>query len=145
MYIHAFDPGKTTGHVVLRAVKKGELEVCLSDELTTYQEYALAAEHLVRFPDPHIVVIEAFRLYKEKARDLVGSLMPAAESAGIIKYLCWQYKVEWVEQMASCKMAFSRSEVVAQVLPGYMLPKSQHERDALQHALYYWFNTGRKL
>jgi hypothetical protein len=143
MYIHAFDPGENTGYCLLQCcLGVGHIHVTGSKTLTLYQELAWVAETF-QSTKPNIVVIEAWRLYPHKALSQIGSKMPAAEQAGIIKYLCWLHNIEWVEQMASCKQAFESPNVIAQVLPGYTLPKSEHEKDALRHALYYWFNTGR--
>jgi hypothetical protein len=142
MFIHAFDPGESTGFAILE-VKVEEpriLHVIDTDVFTTYKDF----NEWPLVQRPKIVVIEAFRLYAFKAQSQIGSYFPAAEKAGIIKYLCFLHGLSWVEQMASCKYPFANLKTIKDVIPDFEAPKTEHEIDAIRHGLYWWFNTGIK-
>ena len=143
MYIHAFDPGETTGYAILEVVSPRVLKTVRTCCLVEHEEFSsLTNEFDYRLPV--IVVIEAFRLYAHKAESQIGSYFPAAEKAGVIKFICWMTGVKWIEQMASCKFPFANLKTIKEVIPDFEKPKTEHEIDAIRHGLYWWFNTGIK-
>jgi hypothetical protein len=145
MYIHAFDPGESTGFAVLQVEARARiLHIVATDVFTIHKDFDDWHTTTAVLWKPKIVVIEAFRLYAFKAQSQIGSYFPSAEYAGIIKYLCWLRNLQWIEQMASCKFPFANLKTIKEVIPDFEKPKTEHEIDAIRHGLYWWFNTGIK-
>lgn len=147
MFVHAFDPGATTGFVILKTEPKLELVVARS--FTEFGDYYYWSIDLLQRYKPDAIVVEDFHLYPHMARHQIGSSFPSAQYIGIIKYIVHLVNRRLPEnnfivtmQPASCKEPFDKDhwwETVT-ILPQLSTITSQHIRDAAMHALYYWFN-----
>jgi len=78
------------------------------------------------------IIIEEFRLYPWTAKSLIWSDMPVCKLIGKIEYICEKNGIKVVFQKASIK----RLPFVKKELKGKKF-KTQHERDAYMHLVYY--------
>lgn len=138
-YIHAFDPGETTGFALLSYVDGHHLAPTL---LRTHEIVGPRRLHdwvnLVFRKYPGDVVIEDFRLFAGSAQHLIHNKFPAVITIGGLVYICSIHNIEPTYQMASCKLSFPNHQLEKM---GVSLPSSGHCIDAIRHGMYYYFNN----
>jgi len=141
MKILSFDPGETTGFAYFefpKNYKDIQLDGTVSDYLKFWGEFkdyiTLEEIFFAHSVKPDIVVIEAFRLYPHKANDKVLSSFPTVEIIGIIKYLCWNNEIPFVEQGANTKKFYGNKKL--RMCDLFERGRSPHIRDAVRHGLY---------
>jgi len=135
MWVYSFDPGATTGFCLL-ATEPG-LRVTESRELVSWKDWGVLERCWIK---PCVIVAESFHLFPGAAQHLINNVFPAAQKIGVIEYLAWKTDIRVVFQAPSIKKMFPDKELRVH-LPGYVLPSSDHIRDALRHAVYYYFNN----
>lgn len=161
-YILAIDPSGnykegfgTTGWVLINY--KGDL---LARGCIEAKQYSCAEEYwnahldlLKRYINEHgrklIVVIEEYRLYRQRAQNQTNSLMETPRLIGLIQWLCWNYNQTYSMQLASSVKQRWADGILLQ--EGYfgkrnnyiyhkqsnISLKSEHVRDAFRHAIHY--------
>jgi hypothetical protein len=139
--IHAFDPGVTTGFTITKHDQRG-IELLFRAELVGMEGWQRWSDVLWKVAKPDRIVVEAFRLYPNKAQSQIGSRFPSAEGIGIARFVAHCKSIPIVEQMATCKEAF-QDDLLQKVLPTIALETSPHIKDAARHACYYHYNTLR--
>lgn len=138
-YIHAFDPGQTTGYALLayNDPKEPPKLIDLRETFGNKFIHEWAKDFETR---PGVVVIEDFRLYAGAAEHLIHNKFPAVITIGALQYVCWEHNVEPHYQMASMKGAFQ--DLVKHWDAGRFagpIPTSRHVCDALRHGLAYYY------
>lgn len=124
------DPGGTTGWVLLG----GPIYVLRYGE-------AKSAEEVVQVvSEANVVVLETFRPRPSKAGGIAGRRVRSAEVAGQVEARANELGVKVYYQEPSTVKPFF-SDALLRHLGVYL--KGRHARDALRHALYwYWFVYG---
>lgn len=141
MFIHGFDPGLTTGYAVFDTDLKKF--VCFAELRTVKGHCDTVRKQIVELGRRGVYVVEDFHLFKHKAQDLIDNGMPAARRIGIIEALVFMLdNAEIVLQPPSNKVQFPDTEL-RHVLKTHTLPMTNgrmHVRDAMRHAVYYYFD-----
>ncbi|MDD4722678.1 MAG: hypothetical protein PHR07_08045 [Acidaminococcaceae bacterium] len=137
MILIAIDPGKTTGVVCAHAPSLKTLYtlelITLTDVVDTITKLSGSEGY------PTTIIIEEFRLRKNKAVQQAGSTIPSAEVIGAIRgWAVGKDNVEIVMQSAS-----AIGTIVPVMLKAFDLWKptvgKPHARDAARHLIYYCF------
>jgi len=81
-----------------------------------------------------IVVVEEFRLYPWTAKAHVWSNMPVCKLIGKIEYICEENNIRIIYQPASIKKLPFVKKIIKECGLKF---KSQHEKDAYMHLVYY--------
>jgi len=139
----AFDPGGTTGYVMMTTTE----ELADGSSLRSFGQALLVAhmqfpnwqklDRLIQRSTVDTVVYEDFILYPWKAQAQAYQQIPSAEVIGVIKYLCQKEGVLCVGQNASLA---KNARVNRNLDTSGLKP---HEADALRHALCYLSRIGR--
>ncbi len=144
--IVAFDPGKTVGvcHAILLRQRDNIWDVVFVTKERKYPDDA----HTITNTDidgADIIICEAWRLYADKAKSLIGDDLPGPRALGFIEgYLSHEGRRPPVLQSAECIRGLDPQYTKAvEEYIGYKI-KSNHERDALKHILYYLVTGGYK-
>lgn len=136
-YIHAFDPGLTTGYALFDVSTK----TFLTRELTTIADHRSVFLKDQLFREDSMIVMEDFHMFEWKKDDLVNNGFPACRRIGIIEafaYMYWTGK-SIVMQPPSTKTTFP-NPTLKRAFSLDKLPTSPHEKDAMRHATYYYFD-----
>jgi len=143
MYIHAFDPGASTGFVVLKTSPR--LELVAARVLKTFADFDYWGSTTWIKYLPDAIVIEDFHLYPHMAAKQIGSGFPSVKFIGVIQYIAYTHSLSHAVTMqpASCKEPFDKDhwDETLGILPQLKDVSSQHICDAAMHALYFYFNT----
>lgn len=150
--VWGLDPGHTTGFACIEIVK-GKVVSAFTSSIAWESRMAMLHRLLVlharpdgasALPAPEVLVIEDFRLYATHASAQVGSNFPSVNVIGATQALLWSRTLDLgrkpikdVYQMAS---SIARIQLPLSVIEK---TKTQHERDAISHILYYLINTHR--
>ncbi|NIW13752.1 MAG: hypothetical protein GWN31_07450 [Candidatus Thorarchaeota archaeon] len=131
MKILAFDPGGTTGVVLLDTTSPK----IFNAPLTFPQElYQFLGDSVVPGCVDHIV-IEQFRLYSYKAQSKSWSDFPEIRAQGAIEYAAYQAGIVYTLQPPSTAKQAIQDGLLKEY--GFYKGYAAHERDALRHALTY--------
>lgn len=137
MILIAIDPGKTTGIVCVQAPS---LDTAIMAETTDIKN-TIDFIRIMRTSEEHptTIIIEEFRLRKNKAVQQAGSTIPSAEVIGAIRgWAIGKDNVEIVMQSAS-----AIGTIVPVMLKAFGLWQptvgKPHARDAARHLIYYCF------
>ena len=142
MLVTAYDPGETTGFVIVRS---GDWppELVTSSVLTSplhiLDSFAIIKDSGT-LTEGLVIIIEDFRLYAGYSRTMINNRFEPVKVIGQIELLANMAGISecLTYQMASCKTGFPNSLLTEL---GYQLKGvSIHERDALRHALYWTAN-----
>lgn len=137
MSILAFDPGESTGW-------------CFQDQEgrltggTLPKVHTVVAEKIVS-TRPSIVILERFNLYPQKAQSLAWNSFYPCEVIGVIKYVCAQLGITYVEQAPSVKKYFGGFQAdweQVKSTSGFKL--TEHVKDAYMHYKYFQRNGLKK-
>ena len=137
------DPGHTTGWVVLDIATGVPLkrEQTTGNEATSDFLYQLSHE----FPDTAYeltaIVMEDYKIFAHKAKQHIGSNVPAAQVIGIVEHQARQWRVPVVKQPANILP-------MAQKLTGVTMPSNHsksHWVSAYLHACFYLIKNGQML
>ena len=93
-----------------------------------------ALPKLIKRCGPEWVVVEAFRLYRQKALAQSGSDMQTSQVIGMLRLICVEQGVKMVTQPA----ARIRHDPLVK---GIKFHKSKHANDAVKHALAFHFRV----
>lgn len=128
-FLAAFDPGESTGWVVLD--KEGNV---LATGIARGREKLYEVLEKIGEP-PEVVVIEEFTLFQHKSKQQSGSKMETTRVIGVIE--AWARKSKVVFQRPNIKP-------IAEMWTGHK-PSSNHKNshhiDALNHGMYYLYNN----
>lgn len=131
MLIAGIDPGKTTGIVCTKALFSRD-QVIYCCQTSSTQETVDELEYL----KPGVVVLEQFRLLRNKAQQLSGQDMYASEVIGVVREYCLSNTIELVMQPPQAKNTVSSKFLEAMEL--WEATKGMpHARDAARHLVYY--------
>lgn len=132
--ILTLDPGNSTGWCFRK--KDGTL---LGGTLP--QDFAAVAG-LILDLNPDIVVYESFKLYPGKAQSMVWNSFYPCEVIGVIKFVCQEHGLRYMEQAPSVKKYAGTFQDDFQEL--YRTEKAknkkwltEHVKDAYQHLRYF--------
>jgi hypothetical protein len=136
----ALDPGNKVGWARATVLEDGTWSN-MRHGITPLRDMAISlAKNLIVYD---VVIVEDWRLYPNKAREMVGSSFPSVQFIGMVKLLTWlNPTVKYVTQGASVmkiaekSLAACRPELHAQVVT----PRAHddaHDMSALLH-LWYW-------
>lgn len=146
-YVMAWDPGGTTGVCVGAAdpTAPAGFQVVFSEIVPWATRFSKIRAYIDRFRPEHTIV-EAFRLYRHKVQDQVGSTFPSAQVIGIIEAYLF---------MSGCAMpSYQGAYIIAGKPPVQVLAEHapdlwkgsaidrEHALDAYKH-LRYWFEQQR--
>ena len=135
--ILCFDPGETTGWALL-----------VGDKLVEWGQFPLweGVPRLMRRRRIDYVVVEQFRLYRDKARAMIGSTFLPVQVIGVIRYLAEQKGIPLHFQGAG--LIHVRASTLA---PPYRRRlraagcHGSHARDAAAHGWWFRAHTLPKL
>jgi hypothetical protein len=97
---------------------------------------------LIDIYEPDIVVMENYRVYKNKLDRHTNSDVPTLQLIGQIKYVCGQRNIPIALQMAAQAKGFADDNKLKQ---WNFWGRSVHARDAIRHGVYYLlFGGGTK-
>jgi hypothetical protein len=102
-------------------------------DAATWLDAQLKVLRKQHFPNQVEVVIEEYVLYPGQDQKKTWSKHHTSELIGVLKHICGQYHVRWIEQGANIKKptrAQLRGRGIRQV------GKNTHEKDAELHLLY---------
>jgi len=162
--LHSLDPGQTVGYALvdlpppelpvdgspITLMAAGGVltetsrppRVLTTDEFRTFEQIEIWASILQ--PDD-IVIAESFRLFPGAALHLIWNDFPAAQTFGIIRYICLRKGVRLHAQpsglMKGITCALMKEKLDFSLSP---FPDSPHEQDALRHALVFLYGTAGK-
>lgn len=137
--ILVFDPGESTGWcwqspaglVYGGTARKNHLEVA----------------RLIQTVQPDIVVLERFNLYPQMAKSLSWNSFYPCETIGVIKLVCMEMSVPFVEQAPSIKKYFGGFQsdwgTIGEIPPGltpFSRGVTEHTKDAYMHYKYFMRN-----
>ena len=133
-HILAIDPGHETGWA--RGMILNDRLTVTGHGWTPWKEFVMALYNTKEEYDT--IVYESWRLRAAEARSLIGSDLQSSQAIGAIKLVAWTRGIKLVTQEPSDKSTANRWIAAA----GITLPKSdvEHNRDALRHLYYYYFN-----
>lgn len=126
-YYLSVDPGKHTGWAIWNV--KGEF----LDMGTTHSNDELHTK-LETFSGIHEVIYEDFLLFKHKAKDQVGSRMPASQAIGIIETFARQWGAKITKQPSHIK---NQAELLSGMSTKKMAKSETHKIDAYNHGFFY--------
>jgi hypothetical protein len=131
----AVDPGGTTGWSLWAISDDGHPELISSGQVLTWHGLdGIISE------DVAIVVMEAFRLFPQRAKEQIGSDFPAVQVIGVVRYLCEKRGIEVVLKPAGDKEFFDDKKLeIAGFMP-YERGERHHNRhalDSVRHMLHY--------
>lgn len=144
MKIHAFDPGKTTGYAILICTPErpqlfGTREIGDDPRL-----FIMLMQRDLMHPDnDDVILAEKFRLYPSKKNKLVWDDIPAAIAFGRVEMIAASTGLNMYTHLAMAMKPFEDPKLMARrlLLPDVsFLPKSEHCRDAIRHALVFYYN-----
>ena len=141
--IHTFDPGVTTGYALWNTATKQFEAAAEIKHIEEFARLGRSAAVTEDFKDD-IFVAEQFFLYPGAARKLIWNSMPAAVTMGY---------VELIASMAGCRLYKQKAADMHRIPDKILferggvkqLPHSEHIKDAMRHALYFYFNTWPKI
>jgi len=148
LYIHAWDPGGTTGYAVLRVHHTQSRPEVLSTHALRHGAFDFAEigenwhkVHVQEGSSLHVHVLEKFRLFAGSAQHLIHDDMIAAVRRGCVEYLVAQKGQAIYYQAPSAMKGFSigvlQSRLDFSGLVQY--PSTVHEWDALRHGAYFFY------
>jgi hypothetical protein len=151
MKIIALDPGETTGYAIADwdgESEQAELAIC--GQVTGLVEFGrwldIALMHgcyrLSSGETETVVIYETFRLYPHKAQALIANEMIASQVIGVIKFLCAEHPMidDPVKQSASQAKGLLAHDWEQYLVSSY-LARTDHQRDACVHVVYYMLST----
>lgn len=115
----ALDPGVSTGYA---SFASGDVRCGVIDLWHGVEEMIAATE-------PHVVVVESFRLYATKVRTFINHSLTPAEVIGAIREIAERYYVP---------VSFQNASMISTIELVYRHEfNSEHVRDAVKHGLVY--------
>src|SRR5690242_18837462 len=101
-YILSFDPGRTTGLVVVYYAER-QFVVIRADEIMWNDRFTTTRDVLFEYKN-HLcaLLIEDYRLRKDKAEEQAGSDMPSSQMIGIIECRAFDLGIIQIGR-ASCR------------------------------------------
>jgi hypothetical protein len=136
--IISWDPGVTTGLVIVRYIGGTNFDVLRAEEVKWADRFSTSRNTIASYsqmtPRP-IIVCESFYLRADEASNQVGSDFPSCQLIGIIECWCYEFSLgdRFYKQNPDVK---SRTGILER---HYNLVKSprDHMKDAYQHARYF--------
>lgn len=141
-YIIAFDPGRTTGLVVAYYYNDGHFEIVRADEIRWRDRFEktkkIVYEYAYNMVDTHsracAIIIEDFKLRKDKAIEQAGDDMPSSQVIGIIEAYADLYgSLHLIKK----QMPSVTSRVAILDRHVQLLGSSEHMKDAYKHIRYF--------
>ena len=133
-YIISFDPGRTTGLVVAYYADQ-QFVIIKTKEITWGDRFSATRDVIFEYKN-HLcaLLIEDYRLRKDKAEEQAGSDMPSSQMIGIIECRAFDLGIIHLvkKQMPAAK---SRIQILDKHYPA--LGKSEHIRDAYRLTRYF--------
>ena len=144
--ILAIDPGQTIG-IAQATVQRNERKKLKFEHFSTIQVgkdlreldrfNLLVSSHKEFLEEPLHVAIESFTLYAHKRKSLTGSDLPTVQVIGVMKYILNTHNIIPTFQSASiAKRMFPDKEILRL---GYSMPRNKHCKDAMRHAITYYY------
>ena len=133
----AFDPGHTTGWAAF-IPKDGVLEVSAWGEIdcTDIAKATKGIATILSMYDPHIVVMEDYRVYSWRAKHHAGSNLLTARVIGCIETLaCMSMITRVYKQPANIAKKFCTDTKLREW--GFYQRGSKHVNDAIRHGCYF--------
>jgi hypothetical protein len=128
MKIIAIDPGKTSGY----AFSDTENGKCAVGQSASIAELYVVLDEYV----PDIVIVEAYKIYPNRAMQQAFSTVPSAEVIGAVRGWCYQHKCDIVLQDAAVRKVVPNEFFETTKFNG-LLKGLPHARDAALHLTYY--------
>ena len=100
-----------------------------------YNAHTKMIDHTKIFNKNFDVVVEDFILYGAKANALTNSHMETSQLLGIIKLHCYNANIPCSAQTAVQVKTRWANRILEH--KGFELPRSEHEKDALRHAIHH--------
>lgn len=136
----AFDPGETTGIVVVQGERLLWSAAIPFDDAggESLLEHAAGPEPPFAFVSEEIevVVYERWALYPAQARALTHSDIKPAQAVGMIRVIARRLGLDPVSQTPAAAKAHVTDERL-KALAFYKSLKTPHQRDAMRHAIYF--------
>ena len=132
--LFAIDPGGTTGIAYFKGIELQYSRQVKSGE--DVPKAALEIRELMRECDPHVAVMEDYRIYKWKKDDHTWSSLFTPRLIGAVEFICEDgWHVPLVKQMAQQPKQFVTDDKL--MAWGLYSRGEQHARDAVRHACYH--------
>jgi hypothetical protein len=149
-YLICFDPGHTTGFVAVYYIHQSSFVVARAEEILWHQRFDrtswLLDHYLNQREGLSAIIVEDYRLRKDKAEDQAGSEMPSSKMIGTIETLAWLATVPGTNprqraydlvkfQMPGIKQ---RTQIVSRHVPMVCtFGGRDHVSDAYKHGRYF--------
>jgi len=155
MFVLAFDPGETTGFVLVHVSSAevansvnysihGARAPVIIKQAGTFRGLGELSQKLGLFQQSDVVVIEDYIVYPNRAQSHIGDRVLTARMIGAIEWICYYHhgrtqNMGVVFQMASQAKQQWPNERIQSCFGTIHPPRmdSTHELDALRHALTY--------
>lgn len=132
--IIAFDPGETTGICVIKSgitcTFSLDFNAFLNKTSNFYFNDCIDKNEITK------IICESWRLYPNMAKTMIHSEFLPVQIIGMIKVISYNGATPIKFQTASAAKKMMTNDKIKQY--GFGLPKIEHEKDALRHALYYF-------
>lgn len=135
MKVIAIDPGGTTGWAA-GVLEPGCFKFVKADSFVLWTGLG----ELLR-SEPHLVLLEDFRIFPGKGRALAGAVLVAPQVIGVVRYLCQEQSITCLMRQASMKVIHPPPRDKAWIGMFLRDRKNEHERDALRHLYSYWLSS----
>ena len=135
----SFDPGHTTGWSVFVQYELAETgEIDTSDIPLA----VVGVNNLIEEYNPHVIVLEDYRVYRWRQKHHVGSELLTTRVIGCIETLSTQYSIPVFKQPAHIAKGFCNDKKLKEW--GFWQKGQKHARDAIRHACYFLIFGGIK-
>ena len=151
--LHAWDPGESTGYARSRLM----VECPNNSHIEVEGTSTMVGSHVIAnfyrswvnkkyTPDTkQLFLLERFRLFEHAKNSQVWSEFPAVSARGHIELVAELLGCEVRYQNPADMTSFKQVAVLKQRLFLTSIPPSEHERDALRHAAYFYYANQKGL
>ena len=152
--LYTFDPGKTTG-VCCAEVHNGlprnagggpaKPTMLWGAEVVSPADWKAIYDRMAAAP-PQLALVEKFRIFPWKAKELGWDEVPAAVYRGYVEAYCLLLRIPLHYQSSNEMKAFERVGELAEAfgLSTRALPASEHIRDAMRHTAMMHYRIQRQ-
>jgi len=136
--ILAFDPGETTGTVLLNVENPKQVSLTHAEQLDTSRLSAKTFSILhkcIEVADPEFIVIEDYRVFSWKRDQHVWSALHTPKLIGMLISLACLYHIPYGFQTPQVAKGFCTDKRLRDW--GFYIPGHRHANDAIRHAVCY--------
>ena len=134
----SIDPGETSGICIAACNNpndKTDWQIMEVSEMNRKQLY-----HALETKPLDLVIYEEYKLYKDKAKAMIGNHFLTVQYIGVIKYLCEKRGIPTLCSPTSNKAFWNNDRLKNMNL--YVT--SDHRRDAIRHFLHWLYFTSKQ-